>query len=542
MRVQVRLLVLLLGLAAWPSTGRAEKVRTNASAKVVNRPGEQGKVVVKVKEGQTMTVLAKEGRWLKVRVSGRTGYIPRSKVDMPEGDEEITRNTRRRAFVDGRGTKRGFGGEAGPDDRIGADALGDNAPSGDDGADEGDGGDDEAGEDTKKPPKSGKKPPKAGKKPPKGGDDGGEDEDPVAEKGGKGGGDDEPVEDETTDDSEPTDDRVKATVAAKTVAYAEPSKESEESFKAKPSDTLFVESTKGKWTEVSVEDGDIGWIQTSKLDIEGRDDGEGESNGPRGRMIDVRARLGFTLVSQSLSSSGGGTTKWPDKYTVGSSSVAIMLSGGVLVPFKKQYLIGGELTYDISKAIPGIAFDPDGGGPNGGPMQSQTTGFTIHNVNARGVFGYPFKNSKRGTVLFGRLGYHYESFQVDNVKDLAKNNAKLPSENIQGPMLGVALAVPMVTQKLGLRISLDAILIGGSVTQTKNLEDGANPKVTKLTLGVGATYRWKPSLDLSAGYDLNYASLSFGAPVMSSMRGHTGTSVARKDTNHTVAIGIAKAF
>ncbi len=535
MRVQVRLLVLLLGLAAAPSISHAEKVRTNASAKVVNRPGEQGTVVVKVKEGQTMTVLAREGRWIKVRVLGRTGFIPRSKVDMPEGDEEITRNTRRRAFVDGRGTKRGFGGEAGPDDRIGADAVGDGAQSGEDSEEKG-GGDDE-GEETKAP--KGKKPPKV-KKPPKGGDDG-EDEDPIAEKGGKGG-DDEGSDEETTDDSEPADDRVKATVAAKTVAYAEPSKDSDESFKAKPSDTLFVESTKGKWTEVSVEDGDIGWIQTSKLDIEGRDDGGDGEGGPTGRMIDVRARLGFTLVSQSLTSTGGGTTKWPDKYDVGSSSVAIMLSGGVLVPFKKQYLIGGELTYDISKAIPGISFDPDGGGPNGGPMPQQTTGFTIHNVNARGVFGYPFKNSKRGTVLFGRLGYHYEAFRVDDVTNLTKNNAKLPSENIKGPMLGVAFAVPLLTQKVGLRISLDAMLVGGSVTQTKNLEDGANPSVTKITLGAGVTYRWKPGIDLSGGYDLNYASLKFGAPIATSMRGHTGTGVARKDTNHTVAVGIAKAF
>lgn len=531
MRVQVRLLVLLLGLAAVPSISHAEKkvkVTTNASAKVVNRPGEQGKVVIKVKEGQTMTVVAREGRWLKVRVLGRTGFIPRSKVDMAEGDEEITRNTRRRAFVDGRGTKRGFGGEAGPDDRVGADAVGDGARSDDEGSDE--------GETTK--PRA--KPPKAGKKPPKGGDDEGDDEG-GAEGGDEAVADDEGSDEETKDDSDPVDDRVKATVEAKTVAYAEPSKNSDESFKAKPSDTLFVESTKGKWTEVSVEDGDIGWIQTSKLDIEGRDDG-GDEGGPRGRMIDVRARLGFTLVSQSLSSAGGGTTKWPDKYTVGSSSVAVMLSGGVLVPFKKQYLIGGELTYDISKAIPGISFDPDGGGPNGGPMPSQTTGFTIHNVNARGVFGYPFKNSKRGTVLFGRLGYHYEAFRVDDVTNLTKNNAKLPSENISGPMLGVAFSVPVLTQKIGLRISLDAILIGGNVTQTKNLEDGADPKVTKVTLGAGVTYRWKPGIDLSGGYDLNYASLSFGAPIATSMRGHTGTSVSRKDTNHTVAVGIAKAF
>jgi TRAP-type C4-dicarboxylate transport system substrate-binding protein len=34
------------------------------------RPGEQAKVLLKVKSGQGMTVVAKEGRWLKVRVQG----------------------------------------------------------------------------------------------------------------------------------------------------------------------------------------------------------------------------------------------------------------------------------------------------------------------------------------------------------------------------------------------------------------------------------------------------------------------------------------
>ena len=117
MRVRVLFLVLLLGGVA-----HAEKVKANQSARVFNRPGEHGKVVAKVKEGQAMTVLAKEGRWIKVRVAGRTGYVPRTKVDLPD-DEEIVRNTRRRPFVDGRGTKRGFGGEEAPDDRGGADAT-----------------------------------------------------------------------------------------------------------------------------------------------------------------------------------------------------------------------------------------------------------------------------------------------------------------------------------------------------------------------------------------------------------------------------------
>src|SRR5678815_4990093 len=116
--------VLILGLA-WSRPADAEKVKTNQTTKLYSRAGEQSPVILKLKPGQTMTVLAKDGRWIKVRVSGRTGWIPRSKVDMPNDDEELARNTRRRPFVDGRGTKRGFGGEGGPDDRIGADATGD---------------------------------------------------------------------------------------------------------------------------------------------------------------------------------------------------------------------------------------------------------------------------------------------------------------------------------------------------------------------------------------------------------------------------------
>ncbi|MBA3458387.1 MAG: SH3 domain-containing protein [Deltaproteobacteria bacterium] len=510
MRMSVPLLVLLLGVA-WPTASHAEKVRTNANAKVYNRAGEQGKVVVKVKEGQSMTVLAKEGRWLKVRVSGRTGYIPRSKVDMPEGDDEFARNTRRRPFVDGRGTKRGFGGESGPDDRIGADATGDDA-AGDDSGDE--------------PAPKGKTKPKSKAKAASSGDD---DDDGEEEE--------EPAD---AEDAEPEDKRVRASVKAKTVAYAEPNKQSDEQFKAKPGDVLFVEQTKGKWTEVSVEEGDIGWIQTSKLEVD--EDGGGGGGNRYGRVMDVRARVGVTIVSQSLQAGGtGATTKWPDKYTVGSSSAAVMLGGALLYPYKARYLVGGELTYDLAKAIPGISFDPDGGGANGGPMPSQTTGFTIHNINARAVAGYDLRR-KSGAILFGRLGYRYEAFQVANVTNLTKNNAKLPSENIQGPTIGLAFAVPLLTQKIGFRLSVDAMLIGGSVTQTKNLEDGADPSVKKIVIGAGVTYRWKPGIDLSGGYDLNYASLKFGAPVATSMRGHAGTSVARTDLNHTIAVGIAKAF
>ena len=125
-------LALVVGSALVAAPVHAEKVRTNQATKLYSRAGEQSKILMSVKSGQAMTILSKDGRWLKVRFSGRTGYIPRSKVDLPEGADEIQRNTRRRPFVDGRTTKRGFGGEEGPDDRVGADATGDGKDGGDD--------------------------------------------------------------------------------------------------------------------------------------------------------------------------------------------------------------------------------------------------------------------------------------------------------------------------------------------------------------------------------------------------------------------------
>src|ERR1700760_916027 len=115
--------IVTCGVVGRPGISLAEKVRTNQSTKLYARAGEQAPVLLKVTEGKTVTVLAKDGRWVKIRVSGRTGWVPRSKLDMPE-EEEIARNTRRRPFVDGRSTRRGFGGENGPDDRVGADAVG----------------------------------------------------------------------------------------------------------------------------------------------------------------------------------------------------------------------------------------------------------------------------------------------------------------------------------------------------------------------------------------------------------------------------------
>jgi hypothetical protein len=524
--MRVRTLSLLIAIAivgAW-RVGHAEKVKTNQATKIYNHPGEQGKVLMKVKEGQAMTVLSRDGRWLKVRYQGRTGYVPRSKVELPEGDE-IVRNTRRRPFVDGRGTKRGFGGEGGPEDRIGADATGD--------------GDDDSTPAKGKATKSkdddddtGKKPTKSTKR--KSSDD---DDDGGSKKSSKASKDDEPDDEPTgkdDDDKGGEDNAQKAVhVTEKIKVYEEANNSSDVMFTADPSDDLFLDpddpkATKGKYTLVSKKDGDIGYVLTDKLDL-GSDEDSDAGDG-RKRAIDLRGRIGFAIIQEGMSTPGG-STKPPDNFNLGTSSATLALGGRYVTPYGKKYFLGGEATLDIDKGIPGISYT------NATTMQSSTIGFTLYNFNLRALGGYDLRG-KRGTVVWGRLGYHYQSFQVADVTDPAKNTALLPSEILKGITFGGGVTIPKLTPKIGIGLSLDLMLIGTSLQQTKNLEDGANPSASGACFGGVFTYRWKPKMDLQATYDLNYASLSFGAPVMGSMRTHTGMSSSRADTMHTIAVGI----
>src|SRR5690242_6304996 len=126
----------LIALVLAAGTAHAERVRTTKSTKVYKRTGEQSDVVTKVAAGKTLNVVAKQGRWLKVRVNGRTGWVTQSSVVSLEA-RDLPRNTRRRPFVDGRSTRRGWGGGA-PEDRVGADAIED-----DDDGGEASGGDDD---------------------------------------------------------------------------------------------------------------------------------------------------------------------------------------------------------------------------------------------------------------------------------------------------------------------------------------------------------------------------------------------------------------
>jgi hypothetical protein len=142
------------------------------------------------------------------------------------------------------------------------------------------------------------------------------------------------------------------------------------------------------------------------------------------------------------------------------------------------------------------------------------------------------------------FGYLLDWFVVADVGDFTKNAAKIPNQIIQAPTLGAALAIPRLTQKLGFTLSVDTILVGSSVSQTKNLEDGTSPSATGAFVGAHLVYRWKPKMDLQLAYDLSYLSLSFaGMAPATSVRGHTGTAASSgSDFNNALTAGVGYAF
>lgn len=426
----------------------AERVRTTDTVKVYRDTGEQSGVITKVAEGTTLTVLKTDGRWLKVRVNGRTGWITRSNVASLDGDDDLPRNTRRRPFVDGRSTRRGWGDGA-PDDRTGVDAV-------DTGGD--DGGDDD----------------RAGGRGDDDDDDGGDDD-----RGDDDGGDDDRAE------AAPAVEMVVVT-AGKTKLYPRASRKAKASRTLKRGARLTVLERDDEWVRVEYGD-DAGFVRADAV-------GDADARPPRApRAIFTKARLGFASLGGTFTSDGPATNALA-RYQLGSTAVSLNLGAEVAYAYGKDYYLGGGLEYLGCVATPGIRY------------AGQDIGFKTHDIDLRAIGGYDL-HDRRGTVVWARLGYHVG---ITSMSDLM-NMANLPSETLRGPAIGAAVTMPKLTPTVGVAASVD-LLYPGTRTQTQGNEDGQLDGAMALTLGVTGAYAWKRAWNLEAGYRFGYAKTAWTGP------------------------------
>jgi uncharacterized protein YgiM (DUF1202 family) len=543
MRNRILLTSLACGLlAVAASRARADEVRTTHTTKILKRPGEQSPVVIRVSAGHEMEVLEEQGRWIKVKVEGHEGWVTRTSVESTTEAREVQRNTRHRPFVDGRSLRRGWSGDA-PDDRVGEDATGGDDDSASSAKDK-DAGDDDGDDAPAKPKKKAPPPKKVKARHDDDADDDGDDEEaaakPKAKKHAKKHvakhadddgdddgdkprkhGDDDGDDDGAQAEQQEPEKKMMTVTADEADLRAKPSKHGKAVLTVGKGDRLaFVDqSDDGKWVQVENEDGDAGWIRAKDI----------QADGHASREIRTDVRLGFSSIGETFSSNGTGNLA---NYKMGSAAVALALGGSADWKYGEQYRVGAELVYVGSKATPGIRYT-DG-------TTTTDIGFTTHDIDVRLRAGYDMHSAK-GTVLWGHLGYHYGMFSIDNVGDLTKNLAHLPSEILSGPTVGLGLDIPKLGEKIGMRATAD-LLYPGTRTQTKGLEDGASSKAMAAYLTALLSYQWKSDITLDAGYRLDYASTSWSGAATASMRGTNATTAARTDIAHVLTIGLAKSF
>src|SRR5690349_5124585 len=197
----------------------------------------------------------------------------------------------------------------------------------------------------------------------------------------------------------------------------------------------------GKWTMVENDEGDAVWVKSSMVsrDDDGGGGGSGERSRAHKREIIGTGGLGVKLVGQKLKTPNAMNDMPPDNYTLGTSAASVQVGAEIMYPYGKQYLLGGEVTYTGSKAVPGISYN------------GATTGVTFHDFDLRAEAGYDLENGK-GMIAYGRLGYHYENMAIANVSDPTKNTAMIPSEVFSGPVIGAALDVTRLTKTLAMRV------------------------------------------------------------------------------------------
>jgi uncharacterized protein YgiM (DUF1202 family) len=528
------LLVAAIAMFAGASMAYAETVKARRTANVYTERGERSKVTTTVRSGKSLKVIGRKGRWLKVKVNGRVGWIVRSNVAASQARKTKERTKRRRAFVNGRSRKRDLRRRSAPKDRYGLDATGSKVD--DDDYVIVDDGETARSKKSKKPKKakSSKKPKKAKKvkkvKKAKKAAKSDDEEDGDLDDWDEDDLDDDPLvadeEDIGDDDDDEEDSGPEFVVAAVDVDLrAEQDKLSEEVSFASPGEKLAVVERDGDWIKVKTTDGDVGWVPSSKIEGEGGGGGTGEYT------FLVRASLGYGSMSQSFTSND--TAQLFGNYDIGASSAVIGVGGEIWYDYSEDYMLGGELDLGYTISTPGIRVQE---GDN-----AADTGFSIIEVGAYGKAGYKL-HPGTGAVVFARLGFRYHSFQIKNVNDIDNTNlAALPSENLTSPVVGAELAVPMLTDKISARLVLDTMLIGSSRSQTAGLEDGQVSRAKAFSGGAFVTYDYKPNLTLLGGLDYEWAKTTWTGDAMS-QRKHDATTAERSDSTYILSLGLSKGF
>jgi uncharacterized protein YgiM (DUF1202 family) len=526
---------LILGLAGGavaPQVAHADQtVRTNTEANLRARPGERAPTLAHLDEGQTVRVLGRQGRWLKVSVKGKVGWITRTQV-ADDGEAIGARaSSEKKRTAAAKARKKGW--KSMDDEAVGADAV--------EGEDEGMA-EDEDDKEAKEDAKPSKKEAKAEEREEK-------------EERAKTDEEDDAKADKKKDKKDKKQASAKIAkggevVAVRSVAVrAKPNKKADEKYDVKKGTqlTVLALNEEGDWIKVEDSEGEKGWVKKKDLRVAGSDDMGGDDSGdavaesdsessdsegatdgvtktatPQGPMsFWVSANAGVLNRSQTYVSAGSTIRA---NYQLANTAPAVI--GGLgLVRRMGKFNLGADAGVSATVGGSGIAI------PASGEGAAETLGWTALEIDAHGSGQYVL--SPKGYAIGARLGYHVSSITVD-----VSQQAKLPSEKLSGFTIGAGFWAPMLTDKISMMVSAD-YLLGATLLQTEGLKDGDNSAAQVIFMNAGLGYAFSPKLAANVSYQLSYENFQFAG---ANQRQPDAANAKRQDVQHVFGLGMAYTF
>ena len=308
--------------------------------------------------------------------------------------------------------------------------------------------------------------------------------------------------------------------------YELPSERSEPVERAAVGSELVVVDRSGRWMKVQNQRGVAGWIPDAAVERPRRP--------PPVEKLAVRASagVGYASIGQSFASSSDDPR---GSYSLSSGAAVLGLGGELVHATTDRWRLAGDLAYRLTIAAPGIRYiDPETGG-------GADIGFKRHQVDLGARAGYTL-GGDMGMVAYGRIGFHYDNFRINDVSNFDRNLARLPSEVLTGVTVGALLDVPRLGRAWSARARLDALPLLASRQQTTGLEDGASSKAFAAWGGALVEYAWDDVYRLSAAYEYAYARTRWKGAAEGSMRPHMADSARRKDSAHQLFLGVGRSF
>jgi uncharacterized protein YgiM (DUF1202 family) len=228
--------------------------------------------------------------------------------------------------------------------------------------------------------------------------------------------------------------------------------------------------------------------------------------------------------SESFTSQGTGLRA---NYDLARTAPAIQLGATARYQASRRLEIDGSLAY--LRTIGGNTIELPGDPSGAGGMSA--VGWDAQALDLRAGLGLRLWGGK--VVASARAGYHWQSTSVDQ-----SDVARLPSESVSGLTLGALIEARPLTGKIGAHLGAD-VLLGGGLSQSDGMRDGDSADLVAYLIHAGVTYQVGRALVAMATYSLTLESVAFSG---ADQREPTASGGQRHDQQHVLGVGLRFSF